>query len=168
MIDEPDPDVLLEAMGRCLAGPIAAELTGTARYHTLVVANLCSILARQWRLGSGQRSAAVDELKALIGYAPVPAEDRTEGDGGVNGAHRARLADLVAALDERLRRDSGGLGRDTVIEGLESIATVDPGNDSVFAVLRADVDRRLAINRPGYGVDYGATGHSGPAGTATR
>lgn len=84
MIDRPDAAQLLEAMAETLINNVMPSLNGGAKHSARVVANLCTILAREWDEHDG---APVDELRALL--------DSPDAEYG----------DLIADLDRRFAAD---------------------------------------------------------------
>ena len=84
MIDRPDAETLLVAMAEALTRDVLPATKGAATHTARVVANLCSVLAREAQLGDAARTATRGALAELL------------------GRHDA-LPELVRALDERLR-----------------------------------------------------------------
>lgn len=121
MIDRPNAPTLLKAMAATLSDEVLPATSGGIRHAVRVVASLCRILEREAMAGPDASEATRQALGALL--------DR-EGT----------LPELIADLDQRLKA---------------SAARNDTRCDSNFdarvrEVLLADVERRLAIARPGY------------------
>lgn len=125
MIDRPDAARLLRAMANTLTNQVLPATAGGAQHSARVVANLCRILERQVRLGEDAAEATRRDLGDLLGR-----------DG--------TLPELVAALDDRLRQPARG-GPDKPESSAEAAF-----ESRAHASLLADVERRLAIDRPGY------------------
>ena len=120
MLDRPDAATLLKAMASTLTEEVLPSTSGGTRHAVRVVANLCLILEREVTAGP---SAAEETRQAL---AELLDRDAT-------------LPELVAELDRALR-DSD------LLDSQEA-----KGFDSrVREVILGDVERRLAIDRPGY------------------
>lgn len=121
MIDRPDAATLLKAMAATLSDEVLPVTSGGTRHAVRVVANLCHILEREVAAGSAASEQTRQALARLLG-------------------HDATLPELVADLDRALKG---------------SPSTNDDNDDAIFdasvrEVLRADVERRLSIDRPGY------------------
>ena len=117
MIDQPDRQTLLTAMAEALTADVVNQESDDAvksRYTARIVANLCRVLARELALGPAADKATEADLQRIL---------QSEATG----------PDLVAQLDERLRRRDHEL---------------DPGD--LYRVMVADVERRLEVARPGY------------------
>ena len=135
MLDQPDAATLLGAIARTLGDEVLPATSGPAQHAVRVAANLCRILEREIRLGPTARETSRRALVDLL--------DRD-----------ASLSELVRELDARL----GGRTLDDSAAGGDSEdgTTTDPNaldtdfDERVRALLLADVERRLAIDRPGY------------------
>jgi len=122
MLDRPDATTLLKAMAETLSNEVLPATSGGTRHAVRVVANLCRILEREVVAGPTASEQTRQALADLL-------DDHAD----------ATLPDLVAKLDQALR------------DGDSSSATDDATFDSrVRKVILADVERRLAIDRPGY------------------
>lgn len=121
MIDRPDAATLLKAMAATLSDEVLPTTSGGTRHAVRVVANLCRILERETAAGPAAAELTRQALSALLG-------------------HEGTLPELVADLDRALR--NGASADDN---------SADAAFDArVREVLLADVERRLAIDRPGY------------------
>lgn len=120
MIDRPDAATLLKAMAATLSDEVLPVTSGGTRHAVRVVANLCHILEREVAAGSAASEQTRQALARLLG-------------------HDATLPELVADLDRALKCSSSTNNNDDAIF-----------DASVREVLRADVERRLSIDRPGY------------------
>jgi hypothetical protein len=87
MGDQPSAEALLRAMAATLADQVVPNVSGGPRHSARVVANLCTILARE--LASPGPGEVDEQLRALL-------TDRVGADV-MSGHH------LPALLDERLR-----------------------------------------------------------------
>jgi len=122
MLDRPDAATLLKAMAETLSNEVLPATSGGTRHAVRVVANLCRILEREVVAGPAASEQTRQALAELL-------DDHAD----------ATLPDLVAKLDQALR------------DGDSSSATDDATFDSrARKVILADVERRLAIDRPGY------------------
>lgn len=121
MLDRPDAATLLRAMAETLSNEVLPATSGGTRHAVRVVANLCRILEREVTIGP---SAAEETRQAL---ADLLCRD-------------AKLPELVADLDRALR-DGEAIGRST---------SEDDFDARVREIILADVERRLAIDRPDY------------------
>jgi hypothetical protein len=122
MLDRPDAATLLKAMAETLSNEVLPATSGGTRHAVRVVANLCHILEREVVAGPAASEQTRQALADLL-----------------DDQHEATLPELVAELD-RVLCDSGSIGgRDD--------STFD---SRVRRVILADVERRLAIDRPGY------------------
>lgn len=121
MLDRPDAATLLRAMAETLSNEVLPATSGGTRHAVRVVANLCRILEREVTIGP---SAAEETRQAL---ADLLCRD-------------AKLPELVADLDRALR-DGEATGRST---------SEDDFDARVREIILADVERRLAIDRPDY------------------
>jgi len=122
MLDRPDAATLLKAMAETLSDEVLPATSGGTRHSVRVVANLCRILEREAVAGPAASEQTREALADLL-----------------DNDDEATLPELVAELDRVLRDgDSTGTRDD---------ATFD---SKVRKVILADVERRLAIDRPGY------------------
>jgi hypothetical protein len=118
MQDRPTADEVLTTLRDYLQGEVLPNVDGTLRYHTLVAANLVTMLQRELQLYPGAASAEQRRLGELLGRPD------------------AELADLNDDLAERLRKGDG----DTRFERrcwealfpgtLDKLAISKPGYDS--------------------------------------
>jgi len=109
-------------MAETLSNEVLPATSGGTRHAVRVVANLCRILEREVVAGPAASEQTRQALADLL-------DDHAD----------ATLPDLVAKLDQALR------------DGDSSSATDDATFDSrARKVILADVERRLAIDRPGY------------------
>ena len=120
MLDRPDAASLLSAMASTLTNEVLPTASGGTRHAVRVVANLCLILEREVTAGPAASEQTRLDLAELLG-------------------HDGTLPELVADLDRALLDDH----------------TTDTPEDAEFdsrvrEVILADVERRLAIDRPGY------------------
>ena len=122
MLDRPDATTLLKAMAETLSNEVLPATSGGTRHAVRVVANLCRILEREVVAGPTASEQTRQALADLL-------DDHAD----------VTLPELVAKLDQALR------------DGDSSSATDDATFDSrARKVILADVERRLAIDRPGY------------------
>lgn len=122
MLDRPDAVTLLKAMADTLTNEVLPATSGGTRHAVRVVANLCHILEREVVEGPAASEQTRQALADLLDYD-----------------QDAALPELVTELD-RVLRDGDSTG-----------ATQDATFDSkARKVILADVERRLAIDRPGY------------------
>lgn len=126
MLDRPDAATLLKAMASTLTEEVLPTTSGGTRHAVRVVANLCLILEREVSAGAPAAEQTRQALAELL-----------ERD--------ATLPELIADLDRTLR------DRDSSESPDPSDSDREPDFDSrVRKVILADVERRLAIDRPGY------------------
>lgn len=121
MIDRPDAATLLKAMAATLSDEVLPTTSGGTRHAVRIVANLCRILERELAAGPAAREQTRQSLALLL--------DRD-----------ATLLELVADLDRTLQGSAS-------IDDTTDAANFDA---RVREVLLADVERRLAVDRPGY------------------
>jgi hypothetical protein len=125
MLDRPDAVTLLRAMAAALSDDVLPTTSGPARHAVRVVANLCRILEREWTAGPSASEQTRQALAQLLD-------------------HDATLPTLIAELDRALRDGDSG----------NEESSLSAGNASFDArareVILADVERRLAIDQPGY------------------
>ena len=122
MLDRPDATTLLKAMAETLSNEVLPATSGGTRHAVRVVANLCRILEREVVAGPAASEQTRQALADLL-------DDHAD----------ATLPELVAKLDQALR------------DADSSSETDDATFDSrARKVILADVERRLAIDRPGY------------------
>ena len=120
MLDRPDAATLLKAMAATLSDEVLPTTSGGTRHAVRVVANLCRILEREVTAGPTASEQTRQALADLL--------DRD-----------ATLPELIADLDRALRdREIGDASEDASFDA------------RVREVILADVERRLAIDRPGY------------------
>jgi hypothetical protein len=121
--DRPEAPELLDAVAEYLFADVRGAVPREDRFRVLVAANLCAVLAREWRAGEQPLREDLQLFQELLGEDPGP---RVED-----------LPDAVREAEERLseRLRSGGMD-DRVGEVADS--------------LRAHVRRKLAVARPGY------------------
>jgi hypothetical protein len=120
MLDRPDAATLMKAMAATLTDEVLPTTSGGTRHAVRIVANLCLILEREVTAGPSDAEQTRQALAELL--------DRD-----------ATLPELVADLDRALRDSDSP---DT--KNAESF------DSRVREVILADVERRLAIDRPGY------------------
>lgn len=126
MLDRPDVATLLKAMAATLSDEVLPTTSGGTRHAVRVIANLCRILEREVIAGPSGSEQTRQALAELL-----------ERDG--------TLPELVADLDRALRDGETDDTSDT------SDTSDDAGFHSrVREIILADVERRLAIDRPGY------------------
>jgi hypothetical protein len=123
--DRPEAPELLEALAEYLFTDVRGAVPREERFRVLVAANLCAVLAREWRAGEEPLREDLELFAAILGEAPpVPADaDRLRAEA--RGAER-RLGEALrtGAMDDRL--------------------------GEVAERLRAHVRRKLDVARPGY------------------
>ncbi len=120
MLDRPDAATLLKAMAATLSDEVLPTTSGGTRHAVRVVANLCRILEREVTAGPTASERTRQALAELL--------DRD-----------ATLPELIADLDRALRdREAGDTSENASFDA------------RVRQVILADVERRLAIDRPGY------------------
>jgi len=120
MLDRPDAATLLKAMASTLTEEVLPTTSGGTRHAVRVVSNLCLILEREVSAGPADAEQTRQALAELL--------DRD-----------ATLPELIADLDRTLRdRNSSDTGKEADFDS------------RVRKVILADVERRLAIDRPGY------------------
>ncbi len=123
--DRPAAPELLEALAEYLFTEVREAVPREERFRVLVAANLCAVLAREWRAGDEPLREDLVLFGEILGEAPAaPA-----GTAGFDAAVREAQEMLV----ERLR--SGAM---------------DDRLDEIADSLRAHVRRKLAVARPGY------------------
>ena len=120
MLDRPDAATLLKAMAATLSDEVLPTTSGGTRHAVRVVANLCRILEREVTAGPTASEQTRQALSELL--------DRD-----------ATLPELIADLDRALCDSETGDASEN--------ASFDA---RVREVILADVERRLAIDRPGY------------------
>ena len=123
--DRPEAPELLDALAEYLFTEIRGAVPREERFRVLVAANLCAVLAREWRAGEVPLREDLELFGDILGEVPVA------GTGA---------EDVVAAV----REAEGRLAR-----RLRSGA-MDDRLDQVADLLRAHVRRKLDIARPGY------------------
>ncbi len=123
--DRPEAPELLDALAEYLFTEIRGAVPREERFRVLVAANLCAVLAREWRVGEVPLREDLELFGDILGEVPVAGTD-TE--------------DVVAAV----REAEGRLAR-TLRSG-----AMDDRLDQVADLLRAHVRRKLDIARPGY------------------
>jgi hypothetical protein len=123
--DRPEAPELLEAIAEYLFTEVRGAVPGAERFRVLVAANLCAVLAREWRAGEEPLREDLVLFGAILGEPPAAAADATELGADVRGAEERLARELRNGdLDDRL--------------------------DEVAGLLRAHVRRKIAIARPGY------------------
>ena len=130
MLDRPDAVTLLKAMADTLSNEVLPATSGGTRHAVRVVANLCRILEREVVEGPAASEQTRQALADLLDYD-----------------QDAALPELVAELDRVLRDGDSTGATDNTADNATDGATFD---SKVRKVILADVERRLAIDRPGY------------------
>lgn len=126
MNDRPAAEELLRAVERFLEREAVPALSGPARFHARVAANVVAMVAREIETEDAHQAEEWARLGRLVGEAEVPLPRERE-------ARRAALARRNAALAERIRAgeaDDGELRR------------------AVLEHLRRTTDAKLEISRP--------------------
>ncbi len=123
--DRPEAPELLEALAEYLFTDVRGAVPREERFRVLVAANLCAVLAREWRAGDQPLREDLELFGAILGEPPAPAPGPAELEIAVREAEET--------LVERLR---GG--------------AMDDRLDELAGRLRDHVRRKLAIARPGY------------------
>jgi len=131
MLDRPDAATLLRAMAEALSEEILPATRGGAQHSVRVLANLCRILEREVRAGTGPAEQTREALARLLSRPEEP--DQPEGPDRPEA--ESDLESLARELDRRLATAP------TTDHELETRA---------HAVILEDIRRRLAIDRPGY------------------
>ena len=123
--DRPEGPELLEALAEYLFTGVREAVPREERFRVLVAANLCAVLAREWRAGEEPLRKDLELFAGLLGEPPASFAGPAELDAGVRDAE-GRLAERLrsGAFDDRL--------------------------DEIALALREHVRRKLAIARPGY------------------
>jgi hypothetical protein len=122
--DRPDAPELLDALAVMLFTDVREWVPRERRFQILVAANLCAVVAREIRAGSGPSLADARLFRSLLGE---------QGDDPPPEEAAAAARDAAGDLARRLR--AGELDEDL---------------DRVIAELRDHVHRKLEIARPGY------------------
>ena len=122
MQDRPSASELLEAVGAFLREEVATDLDGRKRFHALVAANTCRIVAREIELGPGQLEEEYRELCRLLERPPSR-----------SGASGDRVRELNFELCKRI--DAGW-------------ADEEPRRTRLIEYLEARVADKLAVNNP--------------------
>ena len=89
--DRPEAPELLDALAEYLFTDIRAAVPREERFRVLVAANLCAILAREWRAGEEPLREDLELFGAILGDPPAPAPGRRELEAAVREAEQ-RLA----------------------------------------------------------------------------
>ena len=123
--DRPEAPELLDALAEYLFTDVRGAVPREERFRVLVAANLCAVLAREWRAGEEPLRRDLGLFAAILGEPPADPSGGAELEAAVRGAE-ARLVGRLrgGALDDRL--------------------------DELARSLRQHVRRKLAIARPGY------------------
>ena len=124
MQDRPTAPELLDALAAMLFAEVREWVPRERRFQILVAANLCAVVAREIRAGAEPSIADARLFRSLLGE---PAED--PAPDVADAAAREAASRLAASIRE---------GR------------LDERLDGVAAQLRAHVERKLAVARPGY------------------
>jgi hypothetical protein len=125
MQDRPTAPELLDAMAAKLFAEVREWVPRERRFQILVLANLCTVIARELRAGAEPSLADVRLFRELL---RVPIEPVVPPEEAAAAA-RASAGELAAAL----RRGE-----------------LDDRLDEVIGRLREHVARKLEIARPGY------------------
>lgn len=126
MIDRPDAHHLLVAVADALSGDVAPALSGAADAEAAAAARYTARIA-----------ANLCRILAREAVSGPVAEDSTLADlRALLGRDDGSLEELSGALDDLLRSGGGDMDARTV-----------------YRVLSANVERRLAIARPSYRTD---------------
>ena len=123
--DRPEAPELLEALAEYLFTEVREAVPREERFRVLVAANLCAVLAREWRAGEAPLWQDLELFAAILGEQPAAAADADQLRVAVREAER-RLAETLrsGAMDDRL--------------------------GEVAEQLRPHVRRKLEVARPGY------------------
>jgi Domain of unknown function (DUF6285) len=123
--DRPEAPELLEALAEYLFGEVRQAVPREERFRVLVAANLCAVLAREWRAGEAPLRQDLELFASVLGEEPTAATDAD------------RLGDAVREAEQHLA------------EALRSGA-MDDRLGEVAEQLRPHVRRKLDVARPGY------------------
>lgn len=130
MQDQPTAVELLEALKAFLEHEVRDQLQGSARFHALVAANVCGIVAREISLGPAAAKAEASRLQALLAA-------QSEPGGSGEPDHRDAKSLSLKELNQRLCRH------------IEAGAADDgPWRQQVFEHLRQTTAEKLAIDNP--------------------
>lgn len=67
MLDQPNPDEVLEVVAQMLREQFAPQLPGSAAFHARVAANAIDLVRRQIAAGERLEQASLARLRALLG-----------------------------------------------------------------------------------------------------
>ncbi|MGZ8667296.1 MAG: DUF6285 domain-containing protein [Solirubrobacterales bacterium] len=123
--DRPEAPELLEALAEYLFTEVREAVPREERFKVLVAANVCAVLAREWRAGEAPLRQDLELFAAILGEEPALATDEDQ---------------LRAAVREAERRLAEALGSGAMDDRLGEIAEQ----------LRPHVRRKLDVARPGY------------------
>jgi hypothetical protein len=123
--DRPEAPELLEALAEYLFAEVREAVPREERFRVLVAANLCAVLAREWRAGEAPLRQDLELFAAILGDPDPAVSDADQLRGSVREAER-RLCEALGsgAMDDRL--------------------------EEVAERLRPHVRRKLDVARPGY------------------
>jgi hypothetical protein len=123
--DRPEAPELLEALAEYLFAEVREAVPREERFRVLVAANLCAVLAREWRAGEVPLRQDLELFAAILGDPAPAVSDADQLRVAVRGAER-RLCEALGsgAMDDRL--------------------------GEVAEQLRPHVRRKLDVARPGY------------------
>jgi len=124
MLDEPTPTELLEALAAFLRYEVMPLVEGSARFRSLVAANVAGIVARQIERGDEIERNELDALRVLLGET----------------SERSGEDERVSELDR--------LNRELVSRIEEGGADADPRRTLIRAHLRRVVADKLAVDNP--------------------
>lgn len=125
--DRPDAPALLDAVAEYLFSEVRYAVPREQRFRVLVAANICAVIAREWRTGEEPLQEDLELFRGLLGAEPSPQDSPEDLAAGVRAAQETLCARLRAGeMDDRL--------------------------DDVAKGLRAHVRRKLSVARPGYDV----------------
>ncbi len=123
--DRPEAPELLDALAEYLFTEVREAVPREERFRALVAANVCAVLAREWRAGETPLREDLELFAAILGKElEVP----TDAD---------RLRTAVRDAEDHLA------------EALRSGA-MDDRLEEVAELLRSHVRRKLDVARPGY------------------
>jgi hypothetical protein len=123
--DRPSAEELLRAVRRFLNDQVVPALSGPARYHARVAANVVAIVAREIETEESHLRGEWQRLGQLLTLAGEPAPDRD--------ALRAGVTERSRELARRIRTGDADSG---------------PWRDQVMAHLCCTVDDKLDVARP--------------------
>jgi hypothetical protein len=131
MQDNPSSVELLEALRAFLQNEVRDQLEGSARFHALVAANVCGIVAREIELGPAAALAEEARLRELLAAAPA-------GQVAGEGTATTTLENLNRDLCDHIEK---------------GVADSGPWRQPVLSHIRQTLREKLAIDNPRFRTD---------------